>query len=244
MSNIYIGTSGWYYDHWENVLYPPGTPKTERFIIYQKKFNTVEINATFYRIPFPNVVKGWYRKSSAEFKFVAKANRQITHRNKLVDTEPFVEKFFAAIAQLKEKLRIILFQLPPSLKFDGILLENFLITLPQHYKYAFEFRHASWERDQTYQLLRKYGINYCIMSRKKYPFNEIITSDIVYYRLHGPDTVCASSYSDEWLFNLAEKITAYDKTVFVFFNNDIGGHAVRNAELLKQYVEQIQIQEN
>lgn len=238
-NNIYIGTSGWYYDHWENVLYPPGTPKPERFLIYQQKFNTVEINATFYRIPFPNVVKGWYRKSSADFKFVAKANRQITHRNKLVDTEPFLERFLASISELKEKLANILFQLPPSLTFDPQLLENFLKILPQNYKYSFEFRHASWEQDETYRLLRNYDVSYCIVSRKNYPFNEIVTSDIVYYRLHGPEAMCASSYSDEWLFKLAQKISSYEKTVFVFFNNDVGGHAVRNAELLKKYVQQI-----
>lgn len=236
---IYIGTSGWYYDHWENVLYPPGTPKSERFLIYQQKFNAVEINATFYRIPFPNVVKGWYRKSSADFKFVAKANRQITHRNKLVDTQPFMEKYLNSIAALHEKLVNILFQLPPSLRFDPRLLEQFLKTLPKDYRYSFEFRHASWENDQTYQLLRQYDLSYCTSSRKNYPFNEIITSDIVYYRLHGPEATCASPYSDQWLKELAQKISSLDKTVLVFFNNDIGGHAVRNAELLKQYVEQL-----
>jgi len=241
MSHIYIGTSGWYYDHWEEVLYPPGTPKSERFLIYQQKFNTVEINATFYRIPFPNVVKGWYRKASADFKFVAKANRQITHRKKLVDATPALEKFLNSIAELQEKLANILFQLPPSLKFDEQLLENFLMTLPKDYRYSFEFRHTSWEREETYQLLREYNISYCTISRKSYPFNEIVTSDIVYYRLHGPEAMFASSYSDEWLFELAQKIVSHkNKTIFAFFNNDVGGHAVRNAERLKEYVRQIQ----
>jgi uncharacterized protein YecE (DUF72 family) len=237
--NIYIGTSGWYYDHWENVLYPPGTPKSDRFLIYQQKLKAVEINATFYRLPFPNVVKGWYRKSSDEFKFVAKANRQITHQKKLVETAPFMEKFIASITELKEKLANILFQLPPSLKFDSQLLENFLIALPKDYKYSFEFRHASWERQETYDLLQHYDISYCTVSRKNYPFNEVVTSDIVYYRLHGPEAICASSYSDNWLYQLARKITRLNHTVFVFFNNDIGGHAVRNAVLLKRFVEQI-----
>lgn len=239
MVNIYIGTSGWYYDHWENILYPPGTAKSDRFIIYQKKFNTVEINATFYRIPFPNVIRGWYKKAQPNFKFVVKANRQITHKNKLVNTTQFMGKFISAISKLEDKLANILFQLPPSLKYDLELLNDFLVSLPEGYHYSFEFRNSSWEREETYELLRKYQISYCIVSRKNYPFNEVITSNIVYYRLHGPEAVCASPYSDEWLFQLAQKITALSQTVFVFFNNDIGGHAVKNAERLKDYVKQI-----
>jgi len=239
MKNIYIGTSGWYYDHWENVLYPPNTPKSDRFLIYQKQFNAVEINATFYRIPFQNVVKGWYRKSPPDFKFVAKANRQITHKNKLVETDQYIEKFISAISKLEDKLANILFQLPPSLRYDLNLLENFLATLSQSYRYSFEFRNASWERDETYDLLQQYKMTYCIVNRKNYPFNEVITSDTVYYRLHGPEAICASPYSDQWLFELAQKITPLDKTVFVFFNNDIGGHAVRNAERLKEFVEKL-----
>jgi len=241
MKNIYIGTSGWYYDHWENILYPPGTPKPERFLIYQQKFNAVEINATFYRIPFANVVKGWYKRSSPDFKFVAKANRQITHKSKLIDTAKFMEKFISSISNLQEKLVNILFQLPPSVKYDLNRLEDFLAGLPPGFHYSFEFRNASWERDETYEILKRYKVTYCIVSRKNYPYNEVMTSDIAYYRLHGPEAICASSYSDEWLFKLEKKITSLDKTALVFFNNDIGGHAVRNSLRLKEFVDEIKI---
>lgn len=234
--NVYIGTSGWYYDHWENVLYPPGTSKSDRFLIYQKKFNAVEINATFYRIPFPNVVKGWYKKAPPDFKFVAKAHRQITHQLKLVNTSEFMERFISAVSMLEDKLANILFQFPPSLKYNFNLLADFLANLPQNYRYSCEFRNSSWEREETYDLLRKHQITYCTVSRKNYPFNEVITSDIVYYRLHGPKAICASSYSDDWLYQLGQRIIALPQTVFVFFNNDIGGHAVRNAEQLKTFI--------
>ena len=172
---IYIGTSGWYYDHWENILYPPGLPKGKRFDTYIQEFITVEINATFYRIPSDSMVNGWYSKAPPDFIFSVKANKLITHNRKLKNTTEILNSFLNSISLLKEKLGIILFQLPPSLKQDLSLLEDFLNQLSPTLKYCIEFRHASWEHDKSYEILEKSNVGHVVVSRKGYPYTETHT---------------------------------------------------------------------
>jgi uncharacterized protein YecE (DUF72 family) len=238
-TSIFIGTSGWYYDHWENVLYPPGLAKSERFTVYASEFNSVEINATFYRFPSDTMVNGWNNKAPENFIYAVKANRIITHIRKLKNAEDALEKFIEAISPLGNKLGVVLFQLPPSLKQDTPLLKDFLTLLPHFPPSCFEFRHDSWECAETYDLLRKAGIGHVVVSKKDYPFNEVHTTRIAYYRLHGPEQMCASPYSEAWLQSLADRLVSLSHigmNCFVFFNNDIGGHAVYNARSLKSFV--------
>ena len=242
LQNIHIGTSGWFYNHWIHVLYPPDIPREQWLSVYSQKFDCVEINATFYRLPFENMVKGWYRKAPSNFIFVVKASRQITHLRKLVNIEQPLERFVQRVSLLNEKLGPLLYQLPPSIKKDLTLLENFLKKLPEDYLHAIEFRHASWEEDETFALLSRYNVAHCVVSRKRYPFVDVPTSSIVYFRLHGPEAMFSSSYDDAFLEEVATRLrkhAASGKTVYAFFNNDVEGHAVRNALTLKKFVEQI-----
>jgi uncharacterized protein YecE (DUF72 family) len=240
---IHVGTSGWYYNHWVDVLYPPGLAKAKRFGVYAQEFNSVEINATYYRLPSQSMISGWYRKAPEDFVYAAKAYKNITHTHKLKNAEVALEKFLSAIGPLDEKLGTILFQLPPSLKRDDARLQDFLVLLPPSPPSCFEFRHESWECDETYETLAQAGAGHVVVSRQGYPFVEKHTGRVAYYRLHGPGEVCASSYSDAWLEKLAGNMVDLSHrgtTVFAFFNNDIGGHAVRNARSLKGHVAQRQ----
>ena len=236
---VFIGTSGWYYDHWKDVLYPPGLAKVKRFEIYAGVFNSVEINATFYRLPNDRTVAGWYAKAPEGFMFAVKANREITHHRKLRNADEALNSFLHAITSLKDKLGIVLFQLPPSLKRDETLLRDFLSLMPQSPQCCFEFRHASWECDETYSVLAQSGAGHVVVSKKGYPFVERHTAGVAYYRLHGPEQMCASSYSDEWLQTLSDQIASLSRSgtkTFVFFNNDIGGYAVHNTRFLKDFL--------
>jgi uncharacterized protein YecE (DUF72 family) len=236
---VFIGTSGWYYDHWEGILYPPGLAKAKRFDIYARDFNSVEINVTYYRLPSESMVVGWYAKAPEGFIYAVKANKDITHNRKLKNADEVLRRFLQAILPLKEKLGAILFQLPPSLKHDNSLLQDFLSLLPPSPQSCFEFRHASWECDETYNALEQASAGHVVVSKKNYPFVEKHTCGIAYYRMHGPEQMCASPYSDSWLEMLSDHIASLSlsgTTSFVFFNNDIGGHAVRNARSLKAFV--------
>jgi uncharacterized protein YecE (DUF72 family) len=236
-ARIRIGTSGWYYDHWEAVLYPPKLPKAKRFAAYAEHFDTVEVNATFYRLPSASMAEGWHRQAPPGFLFVAKASKRITHNHKLADAAEPLAQFLRAVEPLGEKLAVVLFQLPPSLHQDLARLEDFLALLPPAPRAAFEFRHPSWESDATFDLLRRHRAIHCVVSSPDYPFAEAHTADIAYYRMHGTDRRYASSYSDEWLADLARKLVALARggtTCFAFFNNDAEGHAVRNADTLRR----------
>src|SRR5687768_9142702 len=141
---IHIGTSGWHYKHWIGTFYPAGTKTDEQFSFYEQKFNTVEINNSFYRLPSPEVFKGWRKDSPSTFLFVVKASRYITHQKKLKEPRETTKKFFANVKFLKEKLGPILFQLPPAWKVNALRLEEFLAVLPRKFRYVFEFRNNTW----------------------------------------------------------------------------------------------------
>jgi len=236
---IYVGTSGWYYDHWQGVLYPPGLPKAERLEVYAARYNAVEINATFYRLPSARMVAAWRRKAPPGFLYVAKASRQITHTRKLRSAAEPLERLLDVLGGLGEKLGNVLFQLPPSLRLDLALLEGFLGLLPAGPGFSVEFRHPSWECDEAFEVLARAGVSHVVVGRRGYPFAEVHTGDTAYYRLHGPAEVCASSYSEAWLARLASRLATLAEggmRCFAFFNNDVGGHAVRNADSLNRHL--------
>jgi len=214
----------------------------KRFDLYVEHYDSVELNATYYRVPRREVFEGWHRRSPPEFLFAVKANQEITHKRKLKDVGAPLARFLDAISPLREKLGPILFQLPPSLHKDLQRLDGFLSELPKGRSYCFEFRHPTWECDETYELLRRFGATHVVVSRQDFPFAEVHTSPVAYYRLHGPGKICASSYSDAWLGELAEKLVWLSERgtrCFVFFNNDIEGHAVRNADALLGHLREL-----
>lgn len=233
---IRVGTSGWSYDHWEGVLYPPGLPRNERLARYAEEFDTVEVNASFYRLPFLNMVRGWRNRTPEGFVFAVKAHRRITHYNRLRNVEEPLRTHLDRLGELGDKLGPTLFQLPPSLRRDDEVLGAFLALLPRG-RYVMEFRHESWECSEVYALLDSYGVGHCVVSKPNYPVDCTATGQVGYVRLHGSRKMYASSYSEaelqEWASRVRRMKTGAE-TVYVYFDNDAQGHAVGDARRLKE----------
>jgi uncharacterized protein YecE (DUF72 family) len=233
-----IGTSGWSYDHWENVLYPPGLPPRDRLQYYVARFNTVELNASFYRWPRETSFASWRNRLPDGFAMSVKAPRGLTHAKKLYSPEVWVERITRCWHELGDKRAVLLAQLPPNLARDDARLDYFLSALPEWIRVAVEFRHDSWDHPEVYQLLERHRAAYCIMSGANLPCILRATAPFVYIRLHGPDHqhLYGGSYSDDDLKWWADRISEWrsaGKDVLVYFNNDGGGNAVRNAFTLR-----------
>jgi len=236
----YLGCSGWSYDHWIKRFYPKDLPSNQWIIYYAKTFNTVEINMSFYRFPFPNMIKAWYKKTPKDFKFTFKANRLITHMKKLKNTKPIINRFYKLTDLMKEKLGCILFQLPPSIKYNKTLLNNFIKQLNKKYKNVIEFRHESWFNKECYNILKKNNIIYCIVSSPEMPEDYQKTSNIVYLRLHGKQGMYSDNYSKKELKEIANKLKKLRyKHCYVYFNNDSNAYAVYNCIELKKAMKRI-----
>ncbi len=237
--NIYIGTSGFYYSDWIGIFYPKDLPKNKYLDFYMQYFNTIELNSTFYHLPKQKTILNWKNKAKEGFLYSLKAHRSITHYKKLKDVNEELSIYFQLIKPLKPHLGMILFQLPPSLKVNILLLKEFLSLLPNSYNYSIEFRDNSWYIDEIYDLLREYNITFCIhdFSKKETPI--VITSKNVYIRFHGPNGRYKGSYKDEYLKKWADKIKEFlekDLRVFCFFNNDFNGNAILDAKRLKEFL--------
>ena len=239
--DIRIGTSGWHYQHWSGPFYPKGLPKTKWLEHYTAHFNTVEINNTFYQLPKEQTFENWQKQAPEHFLFTVKANRYITHIKRLKDTAEEINRFLDRTRLLKTKLGPILYQLPPNLKCNIELLESFIKLLPKKHIRVFEFRHESWFQPDIYDLLKKHNATFCIHDMPGKPSPRIITSDVIYIRFHGPDGKYSGDYSNKMLKDWAEWIkqnSSQAKIVFAYFNNDIQGHAIKNAkQLIKELKE-------
>jgi uncharacterized protein YecE (DUF72 family) len=242
---IYIGTSGWHYKHWlDDVFYPAGTRPAQMFDFYAQHFDTVEINNSFYHLPSANTFDNWRESSPPKFLFAVKGSRFITHMKKLKDPRPSSEKFFDVADRLGRKLGPILFQLPPRWKVNVERLAEFLESLPQRHKYVIEIRDESWLVPEVYALLRRHKTAFCIHDFADMKIPEEITANFTYIRFHGPTSAkYFGSYSSEQLREWAKRIEDWSQrlsAIYVYFNNDPGGEAVRNALELKRLVGRLQ----
>lgn len=238
---IHIGTSGWHYKHWlGGVFYPPGMPPEQMFQFYAQHFDTVEINNSFYHLPLPSTFDNWRDSSPARFQFAVKGSRFITHMKKLKDPKPSSEKFFHAADRLGKKLGPILFQLPPRWKVNVERLSEFLEALPPRHKYVFEFRDETWLVPEVYKILRRHRAAFCIHDFADMKIPNEITTSFTYIRFHGPTSAkYFGSYSTEQLKTWAERIKEWSQrlsAIYVYFNNDPGGEAVKNAKELKDMI--------
>ncbi|MBO9658663.1 MAG: DUF72 domain-containing protein [Chitinophagaceae bacterium] len=233
---VRIGTSGWHYKHWKNTFYPNELPEKQQFPFYATRFNTVEINNSFYKLPAEDVFRQWRKDSPRDFLFVIKASRFITHMKKLNLDKDGIRLFFSRVKLLKEKLGPILFQLPPRWKFNPERLAHFLSILPSKYRYAFEFRDKSWYRNETYELLRKNDCAFCIYELAGHQSPMEVTASFVYIRLHGPSlSKYQGNYSKQQLTMWKKKCAAWQKEgkdVYMYFDNDQAGYAAFNAATL------------
>src|SRR5512135_2333137 len=234
----HLGTSGWSYPGWRGVFYPPDLPAKTWLEFYAARFPTVEINMTFYRLPTPALLKGWFDRTPPGFRFTLKAFRLITHLKKLRGVEEDLARFYGLAETLEKKLGCVLFQLPPSLGLDLDLLASFLAALSAGHRNVIEFRHPSWYDERVFELMRRRRTAFCIVPSGRVPSTPVETADVAYVRFHGPSGRYDSSYSDAELAGWAETIRhlrASDR--FVYFNNDFRGYAVSDCSRLRDLLE-------
>ncbi len=242
--NLYMGTSGFNYKDWREIFYPKGLAQKKWLAFYAQHYNSVEINATFYRYFPRSVFARWHAETQADFRFVLKGPRVITHVKRLHQVNEELDRFFDSIQGLSNKLCAVLWQFPSSFKYSEETLRifsEFLQRLPKMTTQVVEFRHASWFREEIYALLNGQNAGFVIDDSSRFPAAEVVTGKVAYIRLHGPAQLYASSYTTEELQDWAKKIHEWlDRyTVHCYFNNDFGGRAIRNSIELRNFIEHI-----
>jgi len=241
-SRAYVGTSGWSYDDWQGRFYPEGTSAGERLAFLASVFDTVEVNHSFYQIPDRDAVASWAEGTPDRFRFAFKLWRGITHYKKLQDCAEHLQRFFAPLEVLPVARRgPVLVQTPPQLRLDTGRLEAFLdlvrqTTAPQRWKVAVEFRHPSWICDEAYEVLERQSAAVCLHDmRDAAPTTEPTDSSFVYLRRHGPSSSYTGGYDDDAVAEDARRVRSWldeGRTVYAYYNNDVGGHAARDARRL------------
>ncbi|MEX5216819.1 MAG: DUF72 domain-containing protein [Nitrospira sp.] len=242
MAQLLIGTSGWTYASWKGPFYPKDMPSRKYLEFYAGEFPTTEVNYSFYHLPKISTYERWRALVPDKFLFAVKASRFITHIKRLHDAQEAWQTFVQNASALGTHLGPILFQFPPSFRADHDRLSRFLETAQEPVsqtnplRLVCEFRHDSWFTDETYRLLNQQGAALCIADGSKYVRRDVITADFTYIRYHGRERMFASDYSDEELAGEATRIRRYRREgldVFIYFNNDAMGHAVKNAQALR-----------
>ena len=219
MTKLYTGTSGFAYPSWKPKFYPEKLPEKKFLEHYASRLNCVEINYTFRRLPAATTLENWVKSTPAGFCFACKANQRITHILRLKNVEAAIELFLRMIDPLRTARRLgpILFQLPPTVKYDLALLNDFLVLLPPDLRFSIEFRHISWLQDDVYSALRRRNVSLCVAESDKLEIPEVITADFVYYRLRKPE------YSEEERKSIAERakeLLAQGNDLYLFFKHE------------------------
>jgi uncharacterized protein YecE (DUF72 family) len=233
---IRIGTSGWVYPHWQGVFYPTDLPQRDWFSFYARSFDTVEINNSFYRLPAPATFEAWRRQSPTGFLYAVKASRYLTHLKKLKNPEAPLARFFEHASSLGQSFGPVLYQLPPKWHANLARFEHFLRSLPTGPTHVVEFRDQSWLMEEVFHMMEQYGVAHCIHDMHPLQVPCRVTARTVYIRFHG-DMEHGGDYSPAALATWAERIEDWrtrGHDVFVYFNNDIFGYAVKNALALKR----------
>ncbi|GLZ32432.1 hypothetical protein Lesp02_46200 [Lentzea sp. NBRC 105346] len=265
MGEVRIGTSGWVYPPWRGTFYPKGVTQKKELSYLAGRLNSVEINGSFYSLQTPSSYRKWASETPDDFVFAVKGSRFITHMKRLNDPETVLPNFLASgVLALGPKLGPILWQLPPTFRFDAKKLTNFFDHLPRTttdaakiaedhdervedphtttdadrpLRHALEIRHDSFRGKEFTKLLKDHDIALVIADAAgKYPLIEEVTSSLVYIRLHGHDELYVSGYTDEGLDMWAKKIRKWSKNhdVHVYFDNDAKVMAPRDALALRQ----------
>jgi uncharacterized protein YecE (DUF72 family) len=227
----HIGTSGWQYRHWKGVFYPKELRQQDWLAYYAERFDCVEINSSFYGLPTTETIARWCASVPPEFIFSVKAPRRITHFKKLKNCEAELEELFRRLQAFGPHLGPVLFQLPPRWRCNIHRLERFLAGLPSEPRLVFEFRDPSWHNDDVYELLASRSMAFCIFDSGDFTAPLVDRGDLVYVRLHGPRAAYVGSYRAPRLRIWVDHAQAWNrrkKQVFLFFDNDERGYAVKN----------------
>lgn len=234
-----IGCSGFYYKNWRGVFYPEKLSQSKWLHFYADNFNTLELNATFYRFPTLDAMKAWHKKVPEDFVFSVKASRIITHLKKLKECEQLLDDLYTVCKQgLKKKLGCILFQFPPGVHYSEEMLKKITDSLRPEFKNVVEFRHESWWTQQVYDTLNQHGLAFCSVSHPTLPADVITTAGRAYVRMHGVPDMFRSAYSLMELEALKRALVK-DKTIteaYVYFNNTDGPYGAQNAKELKKMI--------
>jgi uncharacterized protein YecE (DUF72 family) len=243
MARLVIGISGWSYSNWRGSFYPLTLPSRRYLEFYAQHFSTTELNSSFYHLPPPQTYQQWIEQVPPHFIFAVKANRLLTHSRQVQNAEETWCRILPSTRALGSHLGPLLFQFPPSLQVDAQRLADLLQLVRSSAKdirVVCEFRHASWFTEEVYRVLRRHGVALCQADSARYPRYDILTTDFLYYRLHGRPVLFTSSYSEAALAQEAQAITHHlqkGRDVYVYFNNTKHGHAVENARTLLALVQ-------
>jgi uncharacterized protein YecE (DUF72 family) len=228
-----IGTSGWSYRHWRGPFYPSSMANgRDQLRFYAERFDTVEVNGTFYRLIETDTFRKWREATPAGFVFACKGSRYITHMKRIKEPERAVGRYFERVEALEDKLGPIVFQLPARFNPDRARLASFLEALPADYRYAFEFRGPAWFQPEILELLAARNVALCLYEFAGQQAPLEVTAEFVYIRLHGPGGPYQGSYGDAALRTWAKRIRGWSKAgldVYCYFDNDDSGYAPHNA---------------
>ncbi len=229
----YVGTSGWVYRSWRGRFYPADLHQGRWLEFYSRSFATVEVNATFYRLPASAMVRGWARRTPEDFRFAVKVSRLITHVRRLREIREPLETFLRTMEPLGSKLGPLLVQLPPGLEADERLLDDALRAFPEGCRVAVEFRHESWFTAGVREVLERHQAALCIADREE----ELVTplwrtAPWSYVRFHVGLGEPPPGYRDETLERRGEellRVCQEEDELYAYFNNDPFACAVRDA---------------
>ncbi len=222
-----VGSSGYTFPEWKGTFYPAKLPSVQMLAYYAERLDTVEINYTFYRMPNAKTVAGWDASVPAGFTFVLKAPQRITHIARLRDVDDPLRYFTETIRPLGPKLGPILVQLPPHFKQDLTRLKDFLTLFPPDLRCAWEFRHASWFADDTYEVMRAANAALCVAETEAGHTPLIATADFGYFRLR--EAGYSTEQLKQWATTIAELGQAW-KDAFVFFKHEESGQGPKLAQ--------------
>lgn len=231
----HVGCSGWQYKHWKGDFYSAELPQTQWLEYYASVFDTVEINNSFYRLPETATFARWAARVPARFVFAVKASRYLTHMKKLKDPDEPIERLFGRMRALSGHLGPVLYQLPPGFRADVPRLEHFLQALPRDARHVIEFRDPSWYVDEVFRLMERHRVALCLHDMRGSATARLRVGPLVYVRFHGPTERYQGGYSVERLQSWAEWLSGplrEGTDVYAYFNNDVGGHAPRDARKL------------
>lgn len=237
---IRVGTSGWSYDDWIGNFYPKDLEKADFLEFYAGRFNTVEIDSSFYGIPRISTVEKWYESVPVDFKFSAKFPQKITHDSDLTDVDDLLEKFLKTMSALKEKLGPLLLQFPYSFKPDMTAnLEKFMSKLPGEFVYVIEIRNKKWLDEKFYDSLRKRSIGLALLDHPWMPRPQVVTSKTLYVRFLGDRNQLPDKFTHEYMDrsddlkswkNLIRALEEKVDDFYGYFNNHYSGHSPTTAE--------------